>query len=541
MDDWAAESRFEAAWRRPAPRARQLAMMLYGWCEPGWVFLIAILAALPFILAAAFSPALLSLQPTAQMIGPIADARAIAAGAATLKSSPAPFYSLLLLAGDLFADAPGRIHLLAKAIAAALVAYPFAYLAAARFPAALAVLMTAALAAYVAAPFAGPQDIALAFFVMTALALICSPADQDTGRARLEGAIAGAGLVVLWIMNPAFSLAGFLALAFCPVVTGLAGAARYVAAALVFAIGAAIIEIVSPGLNVARAAAAATMFDAAAAAGGEGAIALTGIAASAIVVIVVAGIFGGPEHWRGWGAGAALFVVALIAARLAEANATPIIVAAAALACLSTASPFYDGVFRNHDRASVSIAIAAASLTLFWTGAIVVHATGQFFLQHGAADEAPANIRAELGLVQPGGPTIARWIEEGRFSTPEARDLFALAPVDQSEMLLEAAARARKIASYGFDVAILTGADSACVIAEKRACLPNGEKAANDAKVVFVPRLDLDPATAAAKEKSQALLYTEFKLVDKTPLWEIWVRRGATLPDEVTKSFRAAL
>jgi ketol-acid reductoisomerase len=66
-------------------------------------------------------------------------------------------------------------------------------------------------------------------------------------------------------------------------------------------------------------------------------------------------------------------------------------------------------------------------------------------------------------------------------------------------MLLEAADRARQISRYGVDVAILTGADAACVIAEKRACDRDGAAAADGAKVVFVPRLDLDPATAAAE------------------------------------------
>ncbi|MGE0408309.1 MAG: hypothetical protein AB7P23_03495, partial [Amphiplicatus sp.] len=92
---------------------------------------------------------------------------------------------------------------------------------------------------------------------------------------------------------------------------------------------------------------------------------------------------------------------------------------------------------------------------------------------------------------------------------------------------------------YGLDVAILTGADAACVIAEKRACEADGAKAADAADVVFAPRLDLDPATAAAKGRAEALLYTEFKLVDQTALWEIWVRRGATLPAELAASFKA--
>jgi hypothetical protein len=529
----AAESRFEAGWRQPAPRARKLAMALYGWQDPGWVFLFAMLAALPFLLAAAFAPALLSLAPTVEMIAPIADARAIADGAAKFKSANTPFYSLLLLAADVFVETPGRIHLVAKAIAAALVAYPLAYLGSARFPAAQSILLTGAVAAYVTAPFSGPAEISLAFFLVTAMTLVCAPADKGAVRARFEGALAGAGLMILWLLSPVLSLAGFLVLSACPFLLGKAGLVRYVVALAVFAGAAIIAEIAAPGVNVARAASASGLFAASGAFVGESAIALGGVAASTIVVIFAAAVFGGPEHWRGWGASAGLFVLALVAARLAQANAAPVFVFAAALACFSVASPFYEGVFRNHDRASVAMAVAAAALTLFWTGSLVVHSAGQFLLQHNVTKEAPDNIRAELGLVQPGGPTIARWIEEGRFSTPEARELFALAPVDQSAMLLEAAARARIISSYGLDVAILTGADAACVIGGKRGCEASGTKAADTAKVVFVPRLDLDPATAVARGKAEALLYTKFRLVEQGALWDIWVRRGAILPTEL--------
>jgi len=531
----------EARWRRPAPKARRLAMALYAWQEPGWLFLIAVMAGLVFMLAAVFAPALLSLTPTVQMISPIADARAIADGAAQLKSNPAPLYALLLLAADFFVDAPGRIHLVAKAMAAAIVVYPFAYLASARFPAAQTVLMTAALAAFVAAPFSGAPEFALSIFLVIGAALLCAPADESIGRARFEGALTGLALAALWLLSPVFSLAAFLVVIAAPITSGRSGLMRNVVAVIVFILIAGGLEFFAHGVNFARAGAVSTILSGGGIAAGESAAALGGVAVSAAVVILAAAVFGGGEHWRGWGAAAMFMVIAAIASRLAGANAAPVFIFAAALACFSVASPFYDGVFRAHDRASVSIAIVAAGLTLFWTASLVLHSAGQFMLQARVAKEAPAEIRAELGLVQPGGPTIATWIEEGRFSTPEARELFALAPVDQSAMLLEAAAKAKSYASYGVDVAILADADAACVLAEKRECHMSGTEAAGEASVVFVPRLDLDPASALAKGKAEALLYTEFKLVEQTALWEIWVRRGATLPAEVAASLATGL
>ncbi|MCA8889523.1 MAG: hypothetical protein KDA46_11875, partial [Parvularculaceae bacterium] len=87
------------AWRRPAPRARSATMTLYSWQDPAWVFFTALVCAAPFVIAALFSPALLSLAPTVDMIAPISHARAVAAGAAPIAEAESPFHLMLLLAG----------------------------------------------------------------------------------------------------------------------------------------------------------------------------------------------------------------------------------------------------------------------------------------------------------------------------------------------------------------------------------------------------------------------------------------------------------
>jgi hypothetical protein len=514
-------------------------MAVYAWREPRFIMILALAAAAPFALAAALAPALLSLASTADIIGPIAEARALAAGGVSPGAAATPLYALLLLLADQLAETPGRVHLMAHALAAMLLALPCAYLMSARFPALVAVLLTAAIAAHAVSPFSGAADLAFSIYLLAATALVCRPADESVARARIEGVIGGLGLAGLWLSAPIFPFVGFATLALAPFVGGRGGLIRYLAAALLLCAVVALVEWLAPGFNVARLAAAADMLEAPRVLG-EGSLALGGVAAATLVVIAAAAIFGGREHWRGWAVGAGVLCLALLAARFAPANPAPAFLFAAALAVFSVSSPFYDGVFRDHDRASVALALAAAGLAVFWTGAEIAHNARQLFLQAEAAADAPADIRAELGLVQPGGPTIARWIEEGRFSTPEARELFALAPIDQSAMLLEAAARAREFARLGVDVAILTGSDSACVIAGKRQCRADGAMAARLAKIVLVPRIDLDPATKAARDRAEALLFTEFRLADQSALWEVWVRRGAPLPAEMSAKLKGA-
>lgn len=529
-------------WRQSAPLARRAAMGLYSWQEPGWSFLWSIIAAAPFLLAAAFAPALLSLSPTVEMIAPIAEARAVSAGEASLIGHETPFFLLLLMASDLFVEAPGRIHLVAKALGALLIVYPAAYFVSSRFPVFQAAVITAALAAYVAAPFAGPAEMGLAMLLVCAVAFLSASADNSGGRARVEGLLAGVMLFILWILSPVYSLAGFVLLSVCPFLTGRSGLFRYAATLAAFAAMAGAAEYFLPGLNLARASAASGVLSMPTdLSGREGAMGLSGVAFSAVMVLISAAIFGGRVHLKNWLAATGLAIVCFVAARIAGANAMPVFILAAGLACFSVASPFYDGLFRNHDRASVTAALTAAAMTFFWTVGLIVHSVGQFSLQHQVAKGAPENIRTELALVQPGGPTIAKWVEEGRFSTPEAREFFALAPVDQSEMLLEAASRAKVIADQGLEVAILTGADTACVIVEKRNCHADGAAAAHEASVVFVPRLDLDPSTAAAKSSAEALLYTKFKLAERTALWEVWVRRGDVTPGSLSRGADSAM
>ena len=517
----------EFAWRRPAPAARRIAMSLFAWQRPAISYFTTIAAAAPFIIAAFVAPALLSLSPTVDMIAPIADARAAAAGELGIQKASAPFYLITLMLGDLLEDSPGRIHLVAKALSALLVVAPMAYFSVSRLPLFAGAILTAALAGAVASPFGGPPEFALALFLVCGFCFLSPCADNSRGRARFEGVLAGASLFILWMLNPVFSLAGFAVLSLCPFLSGPHGLNRYAATLALFALCAGVAEIFAPGVNLARAAAASgtlTMgFDFSSS---DNAFRLSGVAVSALLVMLMTSVFGGRENLRSVLTALGFGIVAFAAARFAGANTLPVFVFVATMAAFSVSSPFYDGLFRNHDRASVTAALGVAVLPMFWTGALAVHAAQQFSLQHQTAQAAPQNIRAEFALVQPGGPTIARWIEEGRFSTPEARELLALAPVDQSAVLLEAASRAKSITARGGEVAILTGADAACVIAENRGCRADSNDAAADASVVFVPRLDLGPRALAAKASAEALLYTEFKLAEETPFWEIWVRRN---------------
>jgi len=522
-------------WRGPAPLAREGVIALYSWAQPGWTFLWGMAGALPFLAAAALAPALLSLSPTVDMIAPAAEARAAAAGEIAFAAQDAPFYLLLINAADLFADAPGRLHLLAKAFGAFIIAYPLAYFVSSRFPVAVSAGLCAGFAAYAAAPFAGPGELGLAMLLVCAVAFVAPCVDTAPGRARFEGVLAGALLFGLWLLHPAFALAGFVFLSACPFLSGPCGLARYAATLVVFAVLAGLGEALAPGLNVTRAAATSDMLRLQGAVSAEegGGISLGGVIFSMAIVLAVTAIFGGRTYRRAWIAAGGVALVSFAAARIAGADAAPVFILAAAIAAFSAMSPFYDGVFQRHDRASVCAGLTAAGLTLFWGAALIVHASGQFALQHHTARAAPADIRAELALVQPGGPTVATWLEEGRFSTPEARKYFALSPVDQSAMLLEASALARAMAEdwaregaqKGVEIAILTGADIGCVIADQRACRADGPAAAARAGVVLAPRLALDPAGEAAG-RAEALLYTEFRLLRQTPFWDVWVRRG---------------
>ena len=512
--------------------AARVVACLFAWRSVSATRLMAALAIVPFVVAAASAPGLLSVAPIIDLMSPLAEAKAVAAGAASLKSAEAPLFTVLLLLADRFSATPGEAYLAAKAIAGGVVGVVFALIASRRLPTGWVVCASAALAAYAAAPFTSRADLALALFLPYALLVFTAPSIDSIPRALRSGALAGALLFSLWIASPAFALVGVAALLACPFLTGGYGVWRYGAALGGFCAILVVSELMAPGLFGERLAALTALrpFDPPAAPAGALNGSVAGVGVGALILLIAIATFGGEKAWRGWAGAAAFLGLSLLAARASGARTEPAFVAAVGMAVLSTASPLYAGVFRQPDRAVIALAGTAASLAYFWTIAIAFDAAAQISVQARAGRDAPADILAAFGVAQQGDATIARWIAEGRFTTAEARELFEIQPMDQSAILLDAAARTRAFASGGVDVAILTSVDAACVLALSRKCHADGRKAADAASVVFAPRLDLDKATAEINDRAEALLYTEFKLAEQTLFWDVWVRRGASVP-----------
>jgi hypothetical protein len=364
-----------------------------------------------------------------------------------------------------------------------------------------------------------------------AVAFLCAPAHETRARAALEGALAGLILVALWMSSAILALFGVAALAACPFLSGGRGLIRYVGAIAITAFGAGLSEWLAPGVSAAR---ALTV---------SGALAGIDLSPSLIaafdvvtlglgagVVLLLSAIFGGREHSRNWRMAIAFLLIGWAGAIIAGAEVALVFAFAAAIAVFSTSSPFYDGVFRAHDRASIAVSGAAGLMALGLCAAIFAQSTDQFIRQARAAALSPVEAAGAFGIVQPPGPVIARWVEEGRFATAEARALFPLTPADQSAMLLAAGEQVRALRKAGFEAAILAQGDIACVMAGRRDCASDGRAAAARAAIVLVPRLDLDATGASVRDKSEALLYTEFRKIKETPRWDIWVRRGVALP-----------
>ncbi len=527
----------EPQWRAPAPAARSAAALLFGWRDARSATLIALAASLPAILAALAAPALLTTAPTADLLAPVAEARALSSGSADLVSTASPFDLSLLMAADVLFEAPGRIHLGAKAIAAFLAASAIGVFAAVRFSLLQAALIAAATAAYVAAPLSGTPETALAFLAAVAVGFLCAPADGSRTRALAEGALGGLLLFALWMSHSALALAGVLALAACPFLSGARGLFRYGAAiaAVAAAVGAG--EILSPGLVAARAEHAASAFAAAASIPSSASVFdVATLAAAALIALVVSAIFGGDQHRRNWMTAFAFLAIGWAAALVAGASPAILFLAAAALAVFSTSSPFYDGVFRAPDRASIAVSGGAGAIALGLGLALIIQSANQFVRQAEAAAAAPKPVLEAFAVVQPPELAVERWMREGRFRTAEARAMFPLAPADQTAMLLDAAREARALGEAGYETAILARGDIACVIAGRRDCATDGRTAAARAQIVLVPRFDLDAAGAATAGKAEALLYTEFRRLSETPQWDIWIRRGVALPETLPLS-----
>ena len=525
------DSEREAEWRAPAPAARAAAILLYGWRNATSASLIALAAALPAVLAALAAPALLTLSSTAEILAPVAEARALASGGENLFSAPSPFDLSLLLAADLFFEAPGRIHLGAKAFAALIAAAAIGLFAAVRFSLVQTALITAATAAFVAAPFSGPPEAALALLAAISVCFLCAPAASSRARALGEGALGGVLLFALWMSNAALALAGVLALSACPFLSGKRGLYRYGAAFMLLAVIAALAELFAPGLAAARAeTAAAALSTAGRASGSAPGFDIATLVPLAFGALLLSAIFGGDVHRRNWMKAFGFLAFGWAAALVAGASPALLFPVAAAIAVFATSSPFYDGVFRTHDRASIAVSGAAALIALGLSAALIVQSTDQFLRQARAAQAGPAAAIKAFAVAQPPELALARWAQEGRFESAEARAALPLVPAHQTAMLLAAAEQARALDKAGYETAILAKGDIACVIAGRRDCAMDGHAAAARAKVVLVPRFELGSPGAEAAGSAEALLYSEFRRLNETPQWDVWIRRGVTLP-----------
>jgi hypothetical protein len=523
-------------WRAPAPAARAATMAAYFWRSAPLAAAVSLAAALPVVIAALTAPALLSYAPTTDLLAPIAEARAMASGAAIADAS-SPFHLALLLGGDVLFEAPGRIHLGAKALGAIIAALLVAVFASVRFSLAQTALLAAAAAAFVAAPLSGPNETSLALLTAAAIAFLTAPAQETRVRAGLEGALAGLVLAALWMSSAILALFGVAALSACPFLSGRRGFIRYAAAIFAAGLCVAAAELTAPGAAAARAASVTQSLLSAGGAGTRAAFDAAALAPITVILILIAAVFGGRAHAQNIRTATAFLLIGWAGALLAGADAALVFPFAAAIAVFSTGSPFYDGVFRAHDRASIAVSGASAILALGLGAGLFAQSAEQFVRQARAAGAASAPAARAFAIVQPPEPAIARWVAEGRFASAEARALFPLTPADQSALLLAAGAKARALQAEGFEVAILAEGDVACVIAGRRDCAKDGRAAAARAKIVLVPRLDLDAASASLKGKSEALLYTEFRKIGETADWDIWVRRGVTPPPALSMRF----
>ena len=204
VDEAPIEDFEEFGWRRSAPFARRAVMALFSWQQPGWTFIWAVLAGLVFCAFSFLAPALMSVSPTVDLIAPIATARAVTGGEAMMVDQQSPFFLFLLMGGDYFADSPGRIHLVAKAFGALIVSFAMAHIASSRLPVIQTILVSAAFAAYVASPFAGPAELGLALLLTCAMCFVSASADGSGKRATGEGVLAGGLLISLWMLSLCF-------------------------------------------------------------------------------------------------------------------------------------------------------------------------------------------------------------------------------------------------------------------------------------------------------------------------------------------------
>lgn len=529
MSDGDVQDGYEDVWRRDAPAARRVAEGLFGWFAPWQGPLAAAVLLAPLFILAGLSPALLSQNGPVETLAPFASARAWLSGASAAEIAaggwgPAP---LGLVGGASFLAGSAGLSLLWAQLAAAVLGFAaMSYLALARFSTAAAAGAALLAAASVAAPLSGAGGYGWSVLLWLAAAALAAPADEGAARLRIEGVLCGLGLFVLWNTTAAFFLAGVFAMLAAPWTGGRRGLAMLLIAAGVATALAAGMYFVAPGLNMARLLAALAELHAAPARLLASGVGITGYLGGAGAALAIVAIFAGGEEARAWVPAVLFAAVSFILAAICGANAAPGVILAALIACFSTASPFYDGVFAAKERGAVAAALGAGALSLLGVVHFAAYSTGLAAAQYEAARTAPDALK-RVGLAYAGGTqalSAARWLDDGLVTLKDAHADGLFSPAVRALALAQGAEFAQQRGRGR--IAILASADVATAFFARKAGAIDGRRAAADADFVLAPRFALENNSAAVNDSAEGLLFSQFRLADETPLWQVWERRA---------------
>lgn len=443
-----------------------------------------------------FAPGLLVTGTPAEILARIADANGVFQGglAGALKDGALPEQALLFAAANL-TDSPGRAVLVARAIAAGIIALPLAAAIGQRF----AILPGLALFMVpLAALLAGGTDIiamAAAFYVF--IVALAVPARTGQGR-QAEGLCAAVFLMVLYLSSVPLFVAALLALTITPFLRGRDGLAFAVTAYAGFAIAAVILELFIltslpelPGYLPSRLEST----------GWQPTSGAPSLVSLVCTLIILAGFAVLPRRALGRQVLAFGFLTAAGAASFfADTDLTPFALIAVFLGLSSPA-------FRRTESAA-GFRLLALLLALFSAGLSVFPASQTLTAQ------LKRPVLAEMsdyGFSFEEDPVLARLVLARRVDHALTGRELSLTAADQALLLSEGARLQAQMNVEG-----------------KRARLVAMDSGA-PASYLIVPRLPIDPLTEKARLHSQGLLYSEYEKLPATEqpsaAYEIWRQR----------------
>ncbi len=455
----------------------RLIRFFFTWESPTLTAILVILAGLPFIILTFLSPVLLNPIPLELVLGDLADARALKAGTLSLMETENPIALIFIAVADMFGGEPGRVMIIARAILALLILTGFTIFTKSRLPVLIAAFLSALITVNILNPYVSLHNIPFILACLLSFGFLVPPQINlqapKPSYAFIGESIIGAVLLIgLFLSGIVMQVVAFLVLTLSAFMGGQRRGIRYFASLVFVFVILAVISILKPE----------------------------------VINIFV----NTPYETR---------IINIPDGNLMMLSGGNVIIALSFLASVllfGAKANVYTLLYNRPAKSGILLGACAAISVFFLLGVQVENSFNKLYAQYLIEDKVDNIQFAMIDLSH-------EYDQNHATLGTSFLDIF----LTRMKMLER---------FHTNKISIITNTDIACILTnpnnEKpkehpsdRSCYADGLRAVKFSDIVIVPRFKINLETDRLIERSEGILYSEFKHIESDDMWDIWQRK----------------